>query len=90
MTTDLLPVSLLAAVDVDRDGVLVGADHSLHIVLLKSRGEIRKGVGPILWVAAVISLYVWVNELLLFSTCEHVSCYCSVCVVEWTVTVLYI
>lgn len=36
----MVPVSLLAAVDTDGDGVLVRADDPLHVVLLKGRAEV--------------------------------------------------
>ena len=44
----LFPLALLTAVHVYRDGVLVGADHSLHVVLFKGRGKVLEGEGPIL------------------------------------------
>ena len=44
----LAPIPLLAAVNADRDGVLVGPDHPLHVVLFEGGCEFGKRVGPIL------------------------------------------
>ena len=44
----LFPLALLTAVHVYRDGVLVGADDSLNVILLKCCGKILERKGPIL------------------------------------------
>ena len=48
MSSHLFPLSLLTAVHVYRDGVLVGADDSLDVILLKCCGKILERKGPIL------------------------------------------
>ena len=44
----LAPIPLLATVNADRDRVLVGPDHPLHVVLFEGGCEFGKRVGPIL------------------------------------------
>ena len=44
----LAPIPLLATVNADRDRVLVGPDHPLHVVLFEGSREVGKRVGPIL------------------------------------------
>lgn len=44
----LVPVSLVAAVHVDRDGVFVGAHHPLDVVLFKGARKLGVGVGAVL------------------------------------------
>ena len=44
----LAPIPLLATVNADRDRVLVGPDHPLHVVLFEGGCEFAKRVGPIL------------------------------------------
>ena len=44
----LRPLSLVAAMDVDGDGVLVGAHHALDVVLFESAGKLAVRVRAVL------------------------------------------
>ena len=48
VSSHLFPLALLTTVHVYRDGVLVGSDDSLNVILLECCGKILERKGPIL------------------------------------------
>ena len=65
--THLFPFSLLAAVNMNWNGVFIWTHHSLDIILFKSRGKVLEGKGPIL---EKVAYMIGVVKVLIFLTCS--------------------